>query len=79
MKIYREISLSSFEFWSGAATNAALLTETELDKIANLLQEDYPDGISETELNDLFWFDFGYIASLINETESSLEARRDEE
>ncbi len=57
MKIYREESLSGFEFWSGAKDFAEKLTDTEFDQIEDNLTELYPDGMDETQINDLFWFE----------------------
>lgn len=65
MKIYREESLSSFEFWSGAVANAEEFTLEELDQISNELESENPDGMDETEINDLMWFEPEYLASLI--------------
>lgn len=77
MKIFREdISLRDFEFWSGAKDTVNYLTNDELDIIEDMLEDAYPDGMTETQLNDLFWFDTDMIAewlgyddfeSLINE------------
>lgn len=64
MKIYSEESLSSFDFWSGARDNASKLTDDQFDKIEMELENEYPDGIGATELNDLFWFDFEYVCQL---------------
>lgn len=58
MRIYSDKSLSDFQPWCGAVrtydriSNAGLL-----DCLEQILEEEYPDGIDETELNDLFWFD----------------------
>ena len=66
MKIYREGSLSNFEFWSGAKANALEFTLEELDQITDELESlDGGDGYSETEINDLMWFEPEYLASLI--------------
>ena len=66
MKIYREGSLSSFGFWSGAIANAEEFTLEELDQItAELELLDDGDGYDETEINDLMWFEPEYLASLI--------------
>lgn len=65
MKIYEEKSLNDFEFWAGAKNNAAMLTVEELDKVEAALEEFYPDGMSDWDINDIFWFDFGYICELI--------------
>ena len=66
MKIYREGSLSNFEFWSGAIPNALEFTLEELDQItAELETLEEGEGYSETEINDLMWFEPEYLASLI--------------
>lgn len=65
MKIYREESLSNFEFWSGAISNAEEFTLEELDRIGDMLEAENPDGMDETEINDLMWFEPEYLASLI--------------
>ena len=65
MKIYREESLSNFEFWSGAISNAEEFTLEELDRIGDMLEAESPDGMDETEINDLMWFEPEYLANLI--------------
>lgn len=57
MKIYSEISLSEFRFWSGAKEFAAELTEEQFDIVESILEDCYPDGLTDTEINDLFWFE----------------------
>lgn len=63
MKIYKEESLSNFEFWSGAKDFASKLTENEFDAIEAFLETEYPDGMDETQINDLFWFEPEYICN----------------
>ena len=66
MKIYRDESLSNFEFWSGAIANAEEFTLEELDRINEELEvADNGDGYDETQINDLMWFEPEYLASLI--------------
>lgn len=58
MKIYTEISLADFEWWSGAVDTAERITEADKwDELETILEDEYPDGIDETELNDLLWFE----------------------
>ena len=57
MKLYKEESISNFDFWSGAKDTAKHLTEDEMNTIECILEEQYPDGMGETELNDFFWFE----------------------
>ena len=65
MKVYTEISIRNFDFWAGAIETAKKIDEAEAwDILETELEEYYPDGLSETELNDLFWFDDDFILSL---------------
>lgn len=58
MKIYMEKTLADFEFWSGAVDTANKIDELDKwDELETILEDMYPDGINETELNDLLWFD----------------------
>ena len=61
MKIYTEQSLADFKFWSGAETTAQRIWEergTEgWNELEAILEDAYPDGMDETELNDLLWFE----------------------
>ena len=66
MKIYSEINIADFEAWSGAInTLDRIIAEDKCDELESILEDLYPDGISETELNDLLWFDdetvFGWL------------------
>ena len=58
MIVTRNIDLEDFDFWSGAKVNAQKCTIGQLRDIQDVLEDCYPDGIDETALNDLFWFDF---------------------
>ena len=69
MKIYAEKSLRDFEFWSGAIYRAETLTCEELDQIENILEDLYPDGIGETAINDIFWFEEDWIAECLGFTD----------
>lgn len=79
MKIYSEQSLRNFEFWSGAADTAKYLTDEELDTIEEMLEETNPDGMSETEVNDLFWFEDDTIAEWLGYSDFEEIMKRDEE
>lgn len=48
----------SYTPWSGAeATYSRIAEAGKLGELEDWLEEMYPDGIGETELNDLLWFD----------------------
>lgn len=73
MKIYNEKSLRNFEFWSGAKENANELTSAQLDEVETILEDLYPEGMDETQINDLFWFDFDTIKEWLNITDEEDE------
>lgn len=62
MKMATEKSLRDFQFWSGAKDRAEKLSGSQLDEIEEQLEELYPEGMDETQINDLFWFDFDTVA-----------------
>lgn len=57
MKVISDISLKDFDFWSGARDTAAQLDDSQFEAVETMLEDAYPDGMTATELNDLFWFD----------------------
>ena len=62
MKITSEMSLKNFKAWSGAKDTLNKLIE--LDKCEDLefiLDDLYPDGLTDTQLNDILWFDDEWI------------------
>ena len=65
MIIKIETDLSSFDFWSGAASRAAILTNAEFDAIESEFEYLYPDGMNETQLNDIFWFEPDLLAQIL--------------
>ena len=75
MKIINETSLSSFDFWEGGQDFAEKLTSKELHMIEVALEEDYPYGMTEGALNDLFWFGRDYLCRIIDETEEDVLER----
>ena len=58
MTINYELDLNSFQAWSGAKdTLERSQREGKCAELENILEELYPDGMTETELNDLLWFE----------------------
>lgn len=58
-----EKSLKDFDFWSGAILNAKNLTDEEFDTIENYLEGF--ELMTETEINDFFWFEMEFWATEI--------------
>ena len=88
MTITYELDLNRFEAWSGAVdTLERIQREGKCAELENVLEELYPDGMTETELNDLLWFDSesvyewlgirseGQIEKEIEEAEAELEEK----
>lgn len=67
MTIYMETSLERFEAWSGGEDTLEVLKEKDLcERLEQILESDiFPDGCTDTELNDFLWFEDDYIAELL--------------
>lgn len=65
MVLICERHLWCFEFWAGAKDFREQLTPEELDIIEEQLEDIYPEGMTETELNDIFWFDPEFVCDLL--------------
>ena len=62
MKITSEMSLKNFKAWSGAKDTLNKLIELDkCDELEFILEDLYPNGMTETQLNDILWFDDEWI------------------
>lgn len=53
-----------YQPWSGARDTYALIDcNNKLEELDELITECYPDGLTETELNDILWFDSDWVLS----------------
>ena len=77
MRIYREIPLTEFEFWAGGKDTVEELTNSELEQIEQILEEIYPEGMDEFEVNDLLWFERDLIAEWLGYEDFDEIMRRD--
>lgn len=58
MRVYEEFELEKFEAWSGAVdTKNRIIEEGKADQFDCLLDDIFPEGATETEVNDFLWFD----------------------
>lgn len=58
MTITYELDLERFEAWSGAKrTLERVIDEGKCGLLEQILEDTYPEGMTETELNDLLWFE----------------------
>lgn len=81
MKIYNEIdSIRDYEAWSGAKDTIDRLEELDaVEALDSMLDDLFPDGCSETELNDFLWFERDYIAELIGHNGDLFDDEDEEE
>ena len=82
MKTFNETSISDFQSWSGAKdTQKTIIENNKENEFDALIEELYPDGLSETSLNDLLWLesDWIYETQGISEDEDSDEETDEDE
>jgi len=62
MIIKTETTLGDFMAWSGAIdTQARIMNEGMTSEFDSLIEDLYYDGLDETTLNDLLWFESEWI------------------
>ena len=75
LKIYKEAyDINDLTTWSGATNtvNTIILKEKSNELFA-LLEELFPEGATETQINDLLWFDDDYIFECLGINEENEE------
>lgn len=78
MKLYRELDLTRFEPWSGAVdTYNTIYNADKLEDLEFLLEELYPEGIEETQLNDLLWFEPEWLLESLGISEEEEEEEKE--
>jgi hypothetical protein len=67
MKTTTETTLLNFNAWSGAIdTKETIIENNKSEDFDFLIEELYPDGLSETTLNDILWFEEEWIFKQLN-------------
>lgn len=81
MKTFNEnTTLSNFNAWSGAIeTKERIIEEGKEDNFDQLIEELYPDGLSETSLNDILWFDEEWIFEMLGISDEEEDEDEDSE
>jgi hypothetical protein len=65
MKITKELNLTDFNFWSGAKEHN--FTYNELKELEYIIEDLYFENLpSETDINDLFWFEEETLCEWLN-------------
>lgn len=66
MKYTIEDSLRNFNFWSGGKDRADNCSAEELDTLQQFFEETEPEeGWTDTDINDMFWFEFDTLAQYL--------------
>lgn len=67
MKITKTLDIKNFQAWSGACdTLETIKGENKIDDFEYLCEDIFPNGCTETQLNDFLWFDDEYIYEYLN-------------
>ena len=74
MKIISDITLRDFQTWAGATeTKDKILEENKGEEFESLVDEMFPEGLTDTQLNDYLWFDEESIYESLGIVEESTE------
>lgn len=66
MLIKTEKNLRGFEAWSGAIETKKIILDAGLEEeFEMLIDECYPEGLTDTELNDILWFDSDWVLDML--------------
>ena len=85
MKVTYEFDLSEFKAWSGGADTLEKIREFDLnhpgamEDAQQYIEDCLGDEATETEINDMLWFDDDAILNAIGYYEESAEDEEDEE
>lgn len=70
--IFDYLKLETFDAWSGAKdTKKTILDNNKGDDFEALIEELYPEGLTETQLNDILWFESDWIFEQLNISETN--------
>ena len=67
MKIVNDnLSLRNFDAWAGAKdTKELIIDNNKEDEFEFLMDDLYPDGMTDTQLNDILWFEEDWICQML--------------
>lgn len=74
MALIVNVGIEGYKPWSGAISTWDEIEEAnKVDELEYLLEELYPEGITDTQLNDLLWFESDWIYESLGITEEDEE------
>ena len=66
MKITSEMNLRDFGAWAGAKDTLNKLIELDkCEELEFILEDLYPNGLTDTQLNDILWFESEWINEML--------------
>lgn len=80
MTITYELNLYDFEAWSGAkSTLERVIDEDKVEILESVLEDCYPEGMTEAQLNDVLWFESDWVFEMCGiRTESEIREELEE-
>ena len=81
MKIIKEISsLTEFDPWSVAVDTLKRIAEFDKEEeFISMLEDIYPDGITDTQLNDILWFESDWCYKMLGISAENADEDEEEE
>lgn len=74
MALAVNVGINGFKPWSGAISTWNEIEEAnKVDELEYLLEEIYPEGITDTQLNDILWFESDWIYESLGITDEDEE------
>lgn len=73
-----ELDLTQFKFWGGAVETVKYLTYSELEELNAFFNDNY-EVLSETDVNDIFWFEDDALARYLGYDDFEALMNRDDE
>ena len=66
MIIKTETNLRDFNAWGGAINTKNIILDAGLEEeFAEIIDELYPDGLTDTKLHDILWFDDDWVLKIL--------------
>ena len=66
MIIKTNTNLEDFNAWAGAVETKKIILDAGLEgEFEEIIEEIYPEGISDTKLNDILWFDRDWVLEIL--------------
>ncbi|MBK5202135.1 MAG: hypothetical protein JJE45_00235 [Prolixibacteraceae bacterium] len=78
--INENLTLADFDAWSGAKdTKETILNANKGDEFDSLIEDLYPDGLTDTALNDILWFENDWLMEQLGISEEDNEEEEETE